>query len=113
MPDSLPPEDEIARLRVEKDQGASFGPGCRPDGSSPQAVSPSTGASIPRAWLVSNGEPSDDLRYRMWSGRAWVWTPSLAQAAHFARQRDAEQILPDGDEHGQRIVLIKTDEVRS
>lgn len=56
------------------------------------------------AWLVSNGEAGDDLRYRMWSGRAWVWTSSLAQAAHFARRQDAKQILPDGDEHGQRVV---------
>lgn len=50
MADSLLPEDEIARLREEKDQGASpAGSGCRPDGSSPQAVSPPRGASIPGA----------------------------------------------------------------
>lgn len=55
------------------------------------------------AWIVTNGETGDDLRFRMWSGRAWVWTSSLSQAAHFARKGDARQILPDGDEHGERV----------
>jgi hypothetical protein len=59
MSGRLPPEDEIARLRVEnEDQGAVLtDPGCRPDGSSPRGVSPPIGASIPRA----KSKPSPEL----------------------------------------------------
>lgn len=40
MPASLPPEDEIARLRVENDQGASSGPGSQASPEAPSDLRP-------------------------------------------------------------------------
>lgn len=48
-------------------------------------------------FVVTNGERGDDERFRMWSGRAWVWVKPVGYAALFVRKRDANQILPDGD----------------
>ena len=80
---STPPEDEIARLRAEKDQGASpAGSGCRPDGSSPQAVSPPSGASIPRAWppLADVAEHIPvGFECRSCGGSAYNWTKKCAR----------------------------------
>jgi hypothetical protein len=50
-------------------------------------------------FVVTNGERGEDERFRMWSGRAWVWVNSIAYAALFVRKRDANQILPDGDSY--------------
>lgn len=50
-------------------------------------------------FVVTNGERGEDERFRMWSGRAWVWVKPLGFAALFVRKRDANQILPDGDPH--------------
>ncbi|WP_264045615.1 hypothetical protein [Methylobacterium flocculans] len=69
-------------------------------------------AARPKVWVITNNERGADRRYRMWSGRAWVWTPDVAQAAHFARRADANQILPDGSpyDYADRIAALNPKE---
>jgi hypothetical protein len=55
-------------------------------------------------WVVANGLDGSGREYRMWGGRSWIWTHAITHATRFARRRDAEQILPDGDEHGCVVV---------
>lgn len=111
MPDSLPPEDEIARLRVENDQGAS------PDGDRAGQQSPSPAVSAASAVTITSrgdtakafadaicdGYPAvrDDAFVRVDNPR---WAPDNGEDPYIVtKAHDAVRVLAN------RIDLLKMD----
>jgi len=105
---------EIRHRTYSGDRGCALAAGAEDEIAALKAAAARDAEVIARTkvWVVTNNERGAERRYRMWSGRAWVWTPDPKQAAQFHRRQDANQILPDGSpyDYEDRIAILTSPE---